>query len=171
MSKGTCFRRHTSLIFFVKKETYLRNVYLAFVHKINYGCNVCKGRVLQNHYLVGFTKVDEKVFKIRAASGEDHLKKRRGVKKLDSIFFCLTLWHFICFPSAAIMTSVNCSCPNNLVKTLSMLFWWLFHLRQYCCDPMVPPGPPILSTIQMHQICLSEIMFTCFVSSQIVVMQ
>ena len=76
----------------------------------------------------------------------------------------LTLWHLICFPSAAIMTSVNCSAPRSLVKTRSRLFWWLFHLRQYCwcccccccCWPApwdTPTGPPMLSTITL---CISE---------------
>ena len=36
-------------------------------------------------------------------------------------------------PSAARMTSVKCWWLRSLVNTLSMLFWWLFHLRQYCC--------------------------------------
>lgn len=78
---------------------------------------------------------------------------RGRIKFCRPLALLLTLWHLTCLPSAATTTSVNCSCPSSRLNTLNRLFWWLFHLRQYCCPAGVtPPDPPIVSTICPHNV-------------------
>ena len=127
---------------------HLRHIDLALVHELHDGHDVGERGVLEYHHLVRLVEVDEQLFEVGAAGGEDHLQEGNGDVLSSGGRQLLTLWHLTCRPSAATTTSVNCSWPSSLLNTLNRLFWWLFHLRQYCCPAVpTPPDPPIVSTI------------------------
>ena len=54
------------------------------------------------------------------------------------------------FPSAARITSQNCSVPKSRPKTFRRLLWWLFHFRQYCWELLLPWLDAILGWLRRY---------------------
>lgn len=88
---------------------HLRHIDLALVHELHDGNDVGEGGVLEYHHLVRLVEVDEQLFEVGAAGGQDHLQEGNSDVSSSGARLLLTLWHLTCRPSAATTTSVNCS--------------------------------------------------------------
>ena len=59
------------------QSAHLGHIDLALVHELDDCRDVGEGSVLEDDHLVGLVEIDEEMFKVRTAGGQDHLRVRR----------------------------------------------------------------------------------------------